>query len=199
MSQPDCLIFLEGQDDFSKSLSALFAALDKKELGKAIRSARGRALTAGRALGAKLAREKYTARSAAIKQRLKVARVSDGGMTGIRFSGSPGLNLYQFMPRPSTSRERPKRGVTVKVKKAGSRHVAEGRGSKPFLARIKKSSPDLGVFTRVGRQREMLFGPSPIQALQGLEYQEQIGERMEKIFRERLEHELEARLAGLVK
>ena len=198
----DITMSLNGKKDVDKALAGLFGALDKKQIQKAIRSARSRSLKAGRELGAKLAREVYTARKSSIKNRF-VATVLNGGQdAGVRFNGYPGLNLIHFLARPnSPDAPRPKKGVTVKVKRDGQRYVPPGKkpgGSKPFVARLKKKGSELGIFVRYGKDRNMLFGPSPIQALLNPKRQEKVRERIEEMFAKRLEHELEARLKGFV-
>lgn len=108
------------------------------------------------------------------------------------------------MARPNTdTAKRPKRGVSVKIKRKGSRYVPKGKqenSSKPFVAKIKKAGPELAIFVRYGKgkRRHMLYGPSPIQALLPYEHQKQIKERMEEMFEERLEHEFYVRVQGIV-
>lgn len=199
----DTFINHSAADSIEQAISRLRGALDEKQVKKAAQYARSRSFRAAKALGAKMAREVYTARASAIKNRFIASSHDNGAEGGLRFSGFPGLYMSEFMPRPGKpDAARPKKGVTVKVKRSGPRYVPPGKkpgGSKPFLAPIKKKGPELGVFVRYGKDRNMLFGPSPIQALLSHERQEKVRERIEEIFERRLEHELEARLAGFVK
>lgn len=201
----DCSISLNGKKDIDKALAGIFGALDEKQIKKAIRSARSRSIKAGKELGAKLAREEYTARKSAIKNRFVATILGDGERAGVRFSGFPGLNLIHFLARPNTdTAPRPKRGVSVKVKRSGTRHVPSGKqdnSSKPFVAKIKKKGSEMGIFVRYGKgkKRHMLYGPSPIQALQSYERQEKIRERIDEVFASRLTHELDVRLKGIVR
>lgn len=198
----DITMSLRGQKDVDKALSKLFGALDNKQIQKAILSARSRSLKAGRELGAKLAREVYTARKSAIKNRFSAKILNEGANAGVRFNGYPGLNLIHFLARPNKpDAPRPKKGVTVKVKRDGQRYVPPGKkpgGSKPFVARLKKKGSELGIFVRYGKDRNMLFGPSPIQALLNPMRQEKVKKRIEEMFVKRLEHELDARLKEIV-
>ena len=200
----DFSMSLNGNKDIEKALANIFGALDGKQIQKSIRSARSRSLKAGKELGAKLAREEYTARKAAIKKRFIATILNGGSDAGLRFSGVPGLNLIHFMARPNTdTAPRPKRGASVKVKRSGGRYVPTGKqdnSSKPFVAKIKKGGSELGVFVRYGKgkKRHMLYGPSPIQALQSPDRQEKIRERIEEVFASRLTHELDVRLQGIV-
>ena len=190
--------------DIEQAIRQLCGALDEKQIKKAVRSARSRSLKAGKTLGAKMAREEYTARSSAIKKRFKASTYNDGADAGLRFSGFPGLNLVHFLARPDKpDAPRPKRGVSVKVKRSGKRYVPTGKqdnSSKPFVAKIKKAGSELGIFVRYGKgkRRHMLYGPSPIQALQSPERQEKIRERIEEIFEKRLTHELDVCLQEIV-
>ena len=49
------------------------------------------------------------------------------------------------------------------------------------------------------RGKDVLFGPSPVQALQRADSQERLVERADEIFPRRLRHELDVLLSGLVR
>ena len=200
----DFSMSLNGKADVERELARIMGALDKKQIDKAIRHARQRSIKAGKALGAKLAREKYTARAGAIKNRMIATILGSGESAALRFSGFPGLNLIHFLARPNKPTvKKPKKGVTVKVKRDGPRYVPKGKqanSSLPFVAPIYKKGTEYGIFVRYGKgeRRHMLFGPSPIQALQSHKYQAQIKARIGEVFVNRLQHELEVRLQGIV-
>lgn len=199
----DTFIRHSAAKDIGQAILRLRGVLDERQIKQAVKSARSRSFKAAKTLGAKMARGVYTARSSAIKKRFLATTYNDGAEAGLHFSGFPGLNLIHFQARPNRlDAPRPKQGVSVKVKRAGSRHVPPGKksgGSKPFVAPIKKRGSELAIFVRYGKERNMLYGPSPIQALLSHERQEKIRARMEEIFEKRLMHELDARLAGIVK
>lgn len=201
----DYCMSINGDRDINRALARLGNALSKKEIEKAIRAARFRSVRAGKTLGAKLAREKYTAKSHAIKRRFVATLVNNGAQAGVRFNGFPGMNMIHFMARPNTDvRPGPRRGVSVKIKRYGARYVPTGKqdnSSRPFVAKIYKNKSEMGIFVRYGRgkTRHMLYGPSPIQALLSRDYQGQIMDRMKDVFAQRLTHELEARVEGLVR
>ena len=199
-------IRVDGGEDIRNAL--LYVLPDIKQVRRAIFAARSRSLQAGKALGARLAREEYTAKASKIKNRMKATMVGDGRISGLLFSGNPGLNLAEFLPRPNRDTgPKPKKGVTVKVKRKGPRYVPqgkpgmEGKASKPFIAKLRKNDSEMGIFVRYGRgqKRHMLFGPSPIQALQDPERQDKIRQKIEDVFYSRLNHELWARYDGVVK
>ena len=153
----DFSMSLNGNKDIEKALANIFGALDGKQIQKSIRSARSRSLKAGKELGAKLAREEYTARKAAIKKRFIATILNGGSDAGLRFSGFPGLNLIHFMARPNTdTAPRPKRGASVKVKRSGGRYVPTGKqdnSSKPFVAKIKKAARSWVFLCAMARAR----------------------------------------------
>ena len=198
----DVSLSADGSRDIENALANLGGVLDEKQIKRAIYAARSRSLKAAQELGAKLAREEYTAKKSKIKNRFKGTMLNDGAQAGVRFTGFPGLNLIHFLARPNKpDAPRPKKGVTVKVKRDGGRYVPPGKkpgGSKPFIAPIYKNRPELGIFVRYGKERNMLYGPSPIQALQSPERQEKIRDRIAEIFEKRLVHELDVRLQGIV-
>ena len=68
--------------------------------------------------------------------------------------------------------------------------------SKSFI--IRKPQGGYGVFVRYGQQLEMLYGPSPVQALQTADAQELVVARAEEVFPERLQHEVDVILSGIV-
>lgn len=198
-------IFIDGKEDVDRILSYISSISDQKLIKKAMFAARSRSLQAGKALGARLAREEYTAKASKIKKRMIATITRDGEDAALRFSGFPGMNLFEFLPKPNTDTgPRPKQGVSVKVKRKGPRYVPKGKqenSSKPFIAKIYKNGSDLGIFVRYGRgqKRHMLFGPTPIQALYSWERQDKIRVRIEDTFYKRFVHEIEARLDGYVR
>lgn len=200
----DVSLSANGSRDIEIALANLGAALDEKQIKRAIYAARSRSLKAAQEIGAKLAREVYTAKKSKIKNRFKGIILNNGALGGVRFTGFPGLNLIHFLARPNTdTAPRPKKGVSVKVKQAGARYVPKGKqgnSSKPFVAKIYKNRPEMGIFVRYGRgkKRHMLYGPSPIQALHSPERQEKIRDRIAEVFEKRLTHELDVRLQGIV-
>ena len=140
---------------------------------------------------------------ACLRANLEIRRANRSNLEGaLNITGRPGMSLIHFLPDPDVPQPpaaRPAAGVSVQIKKKGARHPATSNvagGSKSFI--IRKPQGGYGVFVRHGQQLEMLYGPSPVQALQTADAQEQVVARAEEVFPERLQHEVDVILSGMV-
>ena len=162
----------------------------------------------------------YTARPRKLFKNMDIGYHSDDdGQEGVlEFTGSWGLHLYHFEPLPAIPGRRPRGGVTTKVHQSGRRYAKRLDGfDAPFIMRRKQG--DYGLFAHVtgtgwgsvrGAARdepknlwknsvEMLWGPSPIQALMPEETQQRIIDHASGVFTKNLRREVEALLASLAK
>ena len=177
-------------------------ALGGKAAAQAIARALNRSLQAARTEASRQARQAYTAPRAKLFDSISVSRATQSALEGVlEVLGVPGVSLIHFQARPNQPqppKARPRQGVTARVKRTGTRRVYMGRegGSKPFIMRKKQGG--YGVFVRHrGNKFEMLFGPSPVQALQRQDTQEKIMDRVAEVFEPRLRHEIDVLLAGI--
>lgn len=159
----------------------------------------------------------YTARPRKLFENMDIGYHSDDdGQEGVlEFTGSWGLHLYHFEPLPAIPGRRPRGGVTTKVHQGGKRYARRESGfDAPFVMRRKQG--DYGLFMHVsgtgwGSKKnngvldqwknsvEMLWGPSPIQALMPEETQQRIIDHASGVFTKNLRREVEALLASLTK
>lgn len=159
----------------------------------------------------------YTARPRKLFENMDIGYHSDDdGQEGVlEFTGSWGLHLYHFEPLPAIPGRRPRGGVTTKVHQGGKRYARRESGfDAPFVMRRKQG--DYGLFMHVtgtgwGSKKnksvldqwknsvEMLWGPSPIQALMPEETQQRIIDHASGGFTKNLRREVEALLASLTK
>ncbi|MDE7064423.1 MAG: hypothetical protein K2O70_02995 [Desulfovibrionaceae bacterium] len=165
-----------------------------------------RTLRSMKAEAIRIARDAYTCRVPVGRafSHLYFKTANKANMRGTLFiSGERGMSLYNFKPNPKKPGTRPPGGVTAQVRRDGNRRAYGYPGySKPFI--MKKAQGNHGVFVRKsgGRPRnwkdyEMLYGASPIQALESRDNQERIRAHAAETFSKRLQHEVYALLAGL--
>ncbi len=159
-----------------KALQELAGTYKRAQM--AVRSAIGRALTAGRAAISKGIRSEYSVKAGTIKGAIQRKR-ANGGLSGeLRVSGRP-LDLMEFSPNIS------KKGiVSVRVKKARKRL--------PHLFFV--STGKAGLYHRMSKKRlpiEREFTLSVPQMAGNTNVSKQVTDRMEKVFEERLLHALE--------
>ena len=179
------------------------------ECSAAIARAVNRTLEAVRAEAVRMGREKYTAKAESLRKRANIRRATRSTPVGVlELRGRKGISLIQFRAQPRqipnwkgvpVRQRRPKGGVTNLVKKSGRRKVYAEGGNKPFVANV---DGHLGIWVRYpggNGKIHMLFGPSPIQAMGGLESRERLQEKARETFEKRLQHEVNAILAGHVR
>ena len=190
------VITSEGMDVALGRMQDVLEALGGKGAGIAIARALNRSIQAAGTRATRIAKTAYTAQY----DELRANRSNLEGALNI--TGRPGMSLIHFLPDPDVPQPpaaRPAAGVSVQIKKKGARHPATSNvagGSKSFI--IRKPQGGYGVFVRHGQQLEMLYGPSPVQALQTADAQEQVVARAEEVFPERLQHEVDVILSGIV-
>lgn len=197
-------ITAEGVDAAMARMRETLEAVGEQKARTALVRAINRTLDTVRAEAARIARTTYTARQKKLFDNIFINRAGRGKLEGVlEIHGSPGMSLIHFeaMPnRPQRPGSRPADGVRVRIRKDGSRKVARSHkpgGSKSFI--IRKPQGGYGVFVRHGQELEMLYGPSPVQALQRADSQERLVERAEDVFSRRLRHELDVLLSGIVR
>ncbi len=159
----------------------------------------------------------YTARPRKLFENMDIGYHSDDdGQEGVlEFTGSWGLHLYHFEPLPAIPGRRPRGGVTTKVHQGGKRYARRESGfDAPFV--MRRTQRDYGLLMHVsgtgrGSKKnqgaldqwknsvEMLWGPSPIQALMPEETQQRIIDHASGVFTKNLRREVEALLASLTK
>lgn len=198
-------ITVPNMDEAVKNCRAALDALGKNS-GVALARATNRSLEAVRAEATKIARSAYTARQEKLFDNIFVRRANSRKPAGeLVISGSKGISLFHFLPEPDLPGRRPKEGVSAQVLRGGRREVRDVPGhTKPFI--MKKRQGGYGIFVRKigGGFRDwgglqMLWGASPIQALQRREDQERLADRAAEVFPRRLEHEIDALLAGVTR
>lgn len=196
-------ITVPNMDEAVKNCRAALDALGKNS-GVALARAVNRSLEAVRAEATKIVRSAYTARREKLFDNIFVRRAGSQRPAGeLELTGSKGISLIHFQARPALPDKRPKKGVSTKVRRDGPRRVRDVPGyTKPFI--LRKRQGGYGVFVREvgGGFRDwgglqMLWGASPIQALQRREDQERLADRAAEVFPRRLEHEIDALLAGV--
>lgn len=192
-------ITCEGVDQGIVRMQSALDAIGGKRAGKVIANALNQSLAAGRKEAAREARKAYTAPIKKLFDNINVQRARASNLQGeLDLTGSRGVSMIHFKAQPNTPGVRPAAGVTAQTKKRGTRKArfAKDGGSKSFI--MKKKQGGFGVFVRHGRKKfEMLMGPSPIQALQRKETQEQVAQKVEEAFAPRLQTEIDKALAAL--
>ena len=192
-------ITCSGVDEGIARMSAALDAIGGKRAGKVIANALNQSLAVGRKEAAREARKAYTAPIRKLFDHINVQRARGGNLQGqLELTGSKGVSMIHFKAQPNTPQIRPAAGVTAQTKKQGSRKArfSKNGGSKSFI--MKKKQGGFGVFVRHGRKKfEMLMGPSPIQALQRRDAQENVEEKVEEAFGPRLQAEVDRALASL--
>lgn len=178
------------------------------ECSAAIARAVNRTLESVRAEAVRMGRERYTARAESLRKRAVIRRATRTSPVGVlELRGRKGMSLIHFRPQPGTipqwkgipvKQRRPKGGVSNIVKKGGRRKVYAKGDNKPFLAKV---TDRVGIFVRQPgtNKLEMLYGPSPIQAIGGQDSRERLQARARETFEKRLHHEVNAILAGNIR
>lgn len=214
----DIEINAEGMDRALKEMKGALDAIGGKKANKTIANAINQSLSAGCKEAARQARRAYTAPIKKLFDNIKIQRARVSNLEGlIDLYGSRGVSLIHFRAQPNESGAHPDEGVTAQIKRKGIRkpRVSDRGGSKSFV--MKKAQGGFGVFVSHGLKKkvygpgkrkgrivkkrvydlEMLFGASPIQALQRKEAQDQVAKKVEETFEPRLQAEIDKALAAL--
>lgn len=181
-----------------------------------------RALYAMRVEAIRIARREYSYVPAQVFDQLYMNKAQKTHLEGsLYISDEVGINLYHFRPTPKLpGGNRPAAGVSAQIRRSGQRKVYQPYSgySRPFIMakRHGTSLDSFGVFVRkegattyrkkgnsayegrVWKGFEMLFGASPIQALEKKENQDKISDKGGEIFRKRLQHEIDFQLSKLM-
>lgn len=177
-----------------KTLSAFGGKNAARTLAQAI----NQCLAQGRKEAAEIARKAYTAPAGKLFDNIVIKRAKASRLAAeLTLKSRRGVSLIHFRAKPALPGKKPAAGVSVKIKRAGSRHVkmSETGGSKPFI--MRKMQGGFGVFVRHGKDKfEMLYGPSPIQALQKKDAAERVAEKIEAAFMPALQAQLDRLISG---
>ncbi len=208
--------------DMERTIRAMTQAIQHlpNDCAAAVARAVNRSLDAVRAEAVRIARATYNyVPPGRVFDRLYLKKATRSDGTGCLYiRGERGVSLWHFRPSPKTPGNRPPRGVSTHVRKAGSRYerVKEGY-SAPFIMKkmrggdknggygvfIRKDGTRPGAINkRTGKRNnwkglEMLFGASPIQSVHA--GKERLQEKARETFEKRLRHEVNAILAGHVR
>lgn len=202
------VITAEGVERAISAMRETLDALGGKDAGVAVARTLNRGLEAARTETARQARRAYTAPEKKLFDNIFVRRAKPAKLEGtLEISGKPGVSRIHFLAIPNRPGTRPREGVSTLVRRGGMRRVPMKPGfDKPFI--MKKRQGGYGIFARKRgadfggpwkNNVEMLFGPSPVQALQRRDTQEKIAARVEEVFAPRLRHEIDVILAGIVR
>lgn len=209
-----------GLDQAVRHALKVLAGMEQVHRSHALRRALEKAVDTARQDARNVAQNTYTATPKKLFDNMDIAyRSHDDGQEGeLEFTGAWGLHRYHFEPLPSIPGRRPRGGVTTRVLKRGKRYAKELDGfDAPFIMRRRQG--DYGLFAHVsgsgwgsvrGSARqdpknlwknsvEMLWGPSPIQALMPRMRQQQIIDHAADVFTRQLHKEVDALLASLTK
>lgn len=199
-------INVDGVDQVIERMRGVLDSLGGKNSGKAIAKALNQSLAQGRKQAAREARKAYTAPIKKLFDDIRIRRARPGNPCGeLEMTGGRGVSLIHFKAQPNTPATHPREGVTAQTKRGGPRHPwrSENGGSKAFI--MKKKQGGFGVFVRHkkldsdGEEKdafEMLFGPSPIQALQRGDVQEKVSAAIEEAFAPMLNQEIDRLLSA---
>lgn len=200
-----------------RAMNALIG-MEQVHKSHALRRALEKAVEVAKQDARSVAQKTYTATPKKLFENMDIGyRSDDDGQEGVlEFTGSWGLHRYHFEPLPTIPGRRPRGGVTTKVLKHGKRYAKRLDGfDAPFIMRRKQG--DYGLFAHVtgtgwgsvrGAARkepknlwknsvEMLWGPSPIQALMPKMRQELIIDHASEVFTRQLHKEVEALWASM--
>lgn len=194
-------------------LDDLFITLGKEAYGQCkgeIRASLRHAINAGRDMVADIARKTYTAPVRKLRREIRIRKNPYMDEIMLRVYGGRGGSLMNYHPDPGSPDKHPPPGVTAQVRRAGSSHPWKSKdgGSKSFIA--PKNNGGFGVFVnhgikkvrtipgkRKGRTKkiythilEMLYGPSPIQAVMEHKRQQAVGDEIEEVFVNRMKSRL---------
>ncbi len=207
-----------GLDQAVKRAMSTLKFLEQIHRSHALRRALEKAVEVAKQDARSVAQKTYTATPKKLFENMDIGyRSDDDGQEGVlEFTGSWGLHRYHFEPLPTIPGRRPRGGVTTKVLKHGKRYAKRLDGfDAPFIMRRKQG--DYGLFAHVtgtgwgsvrGAARkepknlwknsvEMLWGPSPIQALMPKMRQELIIDHASEVFTRQLHKEVEALWASM--
>ncbi|MDL2280327.1 phage tail protein [Selenomonadales bacterium OttesenSCG-928-I06] len=177
-----------------KRAEALFKSFPNA-LPKAISRAMNRAVQSARTAGVKQVRSEYIVKAKDVNGTIKVTKASPSSLVSKITSRGRSKPLIEFKVSPNKAPSgKPKRPVTVKVKKSGG-GIIEGA----FLARGKKG---VSVFRRISKSAypiKQLQGPSVPQMLGNKKVIKVMEKRGAEQLQTRFEHEVDATLGGVLK
>lgn len=206
-----------GLDQAVKRAMNALTGMEQVHKSHALRRALEKAVGVAKQDARYVAQKTYTATPKKLFENMGIGYHSnDDGQEGVlEFTGSWGLHLYHFEPLPAIPGRRPRGGVTTKVHQGGKRYARRESGfDAPFIMRRKQgdyglfmhvsgtgwgSKKNKGVLDQWKNSVEMLWGPSPIQALMPEETQQRIIDHAAGVFTKNLRREVEALLASLTK
>ena len=184
------MIDIQIDEEQVKICQGLLARTPSK-LIRASANAVNRAITAGKAVASKAARDEYVVKAAAVKSTLKTTKASSSYPTGVLTSTGSPILLGNFQTRQGSRAltARVKRGTSMqKVAWAFKRTTHSGFYG-PLQRRYQKLSYPLKV----------LYGPSVPQMLGNHNVEAVIEARVRTVLAERLDHEVDAVLKGYAK
>ena len=202
----------EGLDCAIASMESVLDSLGGKNAEKCVAKALNKSLSQGRKIAAMEARKAYTAPVKKLFDNVKITRARASSLYGeLLLTGTRGVSLFNFKPSVRDASTRPRGGVSSQVRRKGSRYVHSDPDfmphSKPFV--MRKAQGGFGIFVRkkgssFNEKRDdgstdwnkvkMLFGASPIQALQRKDVQEKVAEAIEEAFEPTLQEEIDRML-----
>ena len=161
--------------------------VSEKDAGKAISRAMNRAILAARTAGTKAVRQEYVISAKDVKADMTMKKASYTNLHASLTARGPMIDLMQFKVKIQS------KGVFAQVKKGGG-----GIIPKAFFASTGKSA---GVFHRTTTSRlpiQREFGPSIAQMFGNESVISQMEKRSSEVLEERLAHELDVILGGIV-
>lgn len=200
----DGMIFLRCNriNELIDTFDALYGPNWMKENAQAMRQAGSLAIQEGRKLAAELVSRAYFGSQGKWQREIRIKKSHYSSGFELRMYGGRGVSLMNFSPSPKIPGKKPPEGVTAHVRRAGRRHpwTSDNGGSKSFIG--TKNQGGYGVFVSHGVKKvikgpgkrkptvikhiihelEMLYGPSPMQAMQNPQRQEEVQERIEDVF-----------------
>lgn len=176
----------QGLDQY-RHLAASVPQVAKKALNLAI----GRALEAGKTTAIRETTARFTLKSSRIRKTLKVTRPGRNKPEGELKASSTRVTLSSYRISP--------RRETTGAKRTPLRAEVRRTGLKPLgRAFLHSINGNLLPFRRVGKERmplEVLYGPSPTEAMSDSEITEKVTETLNETTSKRFIHELD-RLLG---
>ena len=210
-------ISASGIDEAIAEMRGVLDSLSGKEANRVIAKALNQSLAAGRKEASRIARRAYTAPIKKLFDQIHIKRAKGSNLEGaLEISSGKGVSLIHFRADPNEPGPNPANGVTAQIKREAGREsrFSKNGGSKSFI--MKKKQGGYGVFVNHGLKKkimgpgkrklqvikrrvfdlEMLYGPSPIQALQRPADQEKVKEAIEEAFMPSFQEQIDKLLFG---
>lgn len=172
--------------------AAVEAALSGVKNGapRAMSRAINRAVAFGKTRSSKLVREEYTINAGAMKRATGTTKASVNRLVGIIDWKSRQKQMRNFQYRKT------KKGISVAVKRAGGRKFIP----RAFINNLHSSGG--AILRRLGKERyplKVLHGPSVPQMTGNVNVEPQIRKDVEDKLNERLKHEMNVLMRGIVR